>query len=92
MENIRNAATQYSENHNSEHAQENNSSQSNNQGQRKEQRSSWESSKTNSRAKSIAEKLGFINFDEEELDTPTYLRKEESNKRRDHDGARPLDM
>lgn len=29
-----------------------------------------------SRAKSIAEKLGFINFDEEELDTPSYLRKE----------------
>ncbi|MCO4792937.1 MAG: cell division protein FtsZ [Bacteriovoracaceae bacterium] len=30
-----------------------------------------------SRAKSIAEKLGFINFDEEELDTPSYLRKDE---------------
>jgi len=29
-----------------------------------------------SRGKSIAEKLGFINFDEEELDTPTYLRKD----------------
>jgi cell division protein FtsZ len=28
-----------------------------------------------SRAKSIAEKLGFINFDEEELDTPSYLRR-----------------
>ncbi len=37
--------------------------------------------KTNlSRAKSIAEKLGFINFDEEELDTPSFLRKDE-NKR-----------
>ena len=28
------------------------------------------------RTKSIAEKLGFINFDEEELDTPSFLRKE----------------
>ncbi|MDD0854655.1 cell division protein FtsZ [Halobacteriovorax sp. GB3] len=32
------------------------------------------------RAKSIAEKLGFVNFDEDELDTPTYLRKEESKE------------
>ncbi len=32
---------------------------------------------TNLRAKSIAEKLGFINFDEDEFDTPSYLRKEE---------------
>lgn len=29
------------------------------------------------RAKSIAEKLGFINFDEDEFDTPSYLRKDE---------------
>jgi cell division protein FtsZ len=29
------------------------------------------------KARSIAEKLGFINFDEEELDTPSYLRKDE---------------
>lgn len=35
-----------------------------------------ESEATN-RAKSIAEKLGFINFDEDEFDTPSYLRKEE---------------
>ncbi len=34
-------------------------------------------SESNNRAKSIAEKLGFINFDEDEFDTPTYLRKEE---------------
>lgn len=34
-------------------------------------------SEVNSRAKSIAEKLGFINFDEDEFDTPSYLRKEE---------------
>ncbi|MCK5072145.1 MAG: cell division protein FtsZ [Bacteriovoracaceae bacterium] len=32
------------------------------------------------KAKSIAEKLGFINFDEEELDTPSYLRREESQR------------
>jgi cell division protein FtsZ len=35
---------------------------------------------TNSRAKSIAEKLGFINFDEDEFDTPSYLRKEEKTE------------
>ena len=28
----------------------------------------------NSRAKTIAEKLGFVSYDEEELDRPTYLR------------------
>lgn len=33
-----------------------------------------EATESRSRAKTIAEKLGFINFDEEELDTPTYLR------------------
>ena len=32
------------------------------------------------KAKSIAEKLGFINFDEEELDTPTFLRKDEEKE------------
>jgi cell division protein FtsZ len=36
-----------------------------------------ESSPTATRAKSIAEKLGFINFDEDEFDTPSYLRKED---------------
>src|SRR3989339_278796 len=37
--------------------------------------------KTNlSRAKSIAEKLGFINFDEEELDTPSFLRKDDTKR------------
>ena len=35
---------------------------------------------TNNRAKSIAEKLGFINFDEDEFDTPSYLRKEEKTE------------
>ncbi len=37
---------------------------------------------TNTRAKSIAEKLGFINFDEDEFDTPSYLRKEEKTEQR----------
>lgn len=41
------------------------------------------------RTKSIAEKLGFINFDEEELDTPSFLRKEETTiERKD----RPLEL
>jgi cell division protein FtsZ len=30
------------------------------------------------RAKSLAEKLGFMNFDEDEFDKPAYLRKDES--------------
>lgn len=71
MSSIKEAATQYS-NDSREHRQEE---------RREERRESWESSKTNSRAKSIAEKLGFINFDEDELDTPTYLRKEEEERR-----------
>lgn len=37
---------------------------------------------SNTRAKSIAEKLGFINFDEDEFDTPSYLRKEEKTEQR----------
>ncbi len=45
------------------------------------------------RAKSIAERLGFINFDEEELDTPSYLRKEEPNENTKANGSsRPLDL
>ena len=32
------------------------------------------------KAKSVAEKLGFINFDEDELDTPTFLRKDEDKE------------
>ena len=32
---------------------------------------------TPTRAKSIAEKLGFINFDEEELDMPSFMRKDD---------------
>jgi cell division protein FtsZ len=33
---------------------------------------------SNSKAKSIAEKLGFMNFDDDEFDTPSYLRKDNS--------------
>ena len=97
MENIRNAATQYSETHGTESNQELSSQNTQRRDERRDarpsqnDRSSWESSKTTSRAKSIAEKLGFINFDEEELDTPTYLRNEDSNKRRDNEGNRPYD-
>ncbi len=40
-----------------------------------------ESYTTSSRAKSIAEKLGFINFDEDEFDTPTFLRREEGREK-----------
>jgi cell division protein FtsZ len=78
MESIRNAATQYSTEGRETQREE-----------RKE--SNWENSKTTSRAKSIAEKLGFINFDEEELDTPTYLRKEEEEQRRE-ERPRTLDI
>ena len=38
--------------------------------------------KANGRARSIAEKLGFINFDEEQSDTPSFLRKENPPSRR----------
>ena len=31
----------------------------------------------NTKAKSIAEKLGFMNFDDDEFDTPSYMRREE---------------
>jgi len=32
-----------------------------------------------SRAKSIAEKLGFMNFDDDEFDSPSYMRKDSNN-------------
>ncbi|MBH47591.1 MAG: hypothetical protein CME71_05425, partial [Halobacteriovorax sp.] len=48
---------------------------------------------SNNRAKTIAERLGFINFDEEELDTPSYLRKEEASENEKQNGpSRPLDL
>lgn len=43
--------------------------------------------KSTARTRSIAEKLGFINFDEEELDTPSYLRQDEN---RDDDSSRDI--
>ncbi|MBK23767.1 MAG: cell division protein FtsZ [Halobacteriovorax sp.] len=45
-------------------------------------RESFDTNKGSGRARSIAEKLGFINFDEEELDTPSYLRRDEENNNR----------
>ncbi|MBI2521521.1 MAG: cell division protein FtsZ [Bdellovibrio sp.] len=41
-----------------------------------------------SRAKTIAEKLGFINFDEEELDRPSFLRKDDVSK---NESAKPIE-
>lgn len=35
---------------------------------------------TSSKAKSIAEKLGFMNFDDDEFDTPSFMRKEGSSQ------------
>ncbi|MBC77332.1 MAG: cell division protein FtsZ [Halobacteriovoraceae bacterium] len=35
---------------------------------------------TSSKAKSIAEKLGFMNFDDDEFDTPSFMRKDSSNE------------
>lgn len=43
------------------------------------------------RPKSIAEKLGFINFDEDELDTPSYLRKEEGQPNTGNEAFRPIE-
>jgi len=42
------------------------------------------------RAKTIAEKLGFINFEDDEFDTPSYLRKDEKFKK--HESNRNLDV
>lgn len=78
MSSIRNAATNY-----------NTEAQTSSEPRREERRDEAAASKTSSRAKSIAEKLGFINFDEEELDTPTFLRKEEEqNQRRERGDER----
>lgn len=46
-----------------------------------------ESIPSGTRAKSIAEKLGFINFDEDEFDTPSYLRKEEKAEKTENRSA-----
>lgn len=51
------------------------------QPQHTQARSHQDNASTN-RAKSIAEKLGFINFDEDELDTPSFLRKDESGSQK----------
>lgn len=51
-----------------------------------------ERSETSSRTRSIAEKLGFINFDEDEFDSPSYLRREETNEKQERGEGRPLDL
>lgn len=38
---------------------------------------------SSTRTKSIAERLGFINFDEDELDTPSFLRKDDRERQAD---------
>lgn len=48
--------------------------------------------KSANRTRSIAEKLGFINFDEEELDTPSYLRKDEEPSTYSSETSRSLDL
>lgn len=46
-----------------------------------------------SRTRSIAEKLGFINFEEDEFDTPTYLRRDDSKEQQqERSESRPLDL
>jgi cell division protein FtsZ len=48
--------------------------------------------KSANRTRSIAEKLGFINFDEDELDTPSYLRKDEDLTHNNPEVSRSLDL
>jgi cell division protein FtsZ len=50
--------------------------------EQKRQRAVHEETKreANNRAKSIAERLGFITFDEEELDKPTFMRKDDNDR------------
>lgn len=48
--------------------------------------------KSANRTRSIAEKLGFINFDEDELDTPSYLRKDEEQTHNNNEVSRSLDL
>lgn len=43
-----------------------------------------EVAKEGSKAKSIAEKLGFMNFDDDEFDTPSFMRKDDSQAESQH--------
>ncbi|ATH06446.1 cell division protein FtsZ [Halobacteriovorax marinus] len=52
------------------------------QTQTSQQRPAQQETASANRAKSIAEKLGFINFDEDELDTPSFLRKDEGGSQK----------
>lgn len=51
-----------------------------------------ERTETSNRTRSIAEKLGFINFEEDEFDTPSYLRRDETNEKQERGEGRPLDL
>ncbi len=52
-----------------------------------------ERTEASSRTRSIAEKLGFINFEEDEFDTPTYLRREDNKDQpQERSESRPLDL
>ncbi len=51
-----------------------------------------ERNEASSRTRSIAEKLGFINFEEDEFDTPTYLRRDDSKEQQERSESRPLDL
>ncbi len=81
IQSIRSAATQY----------ENTSAQPEQAASRVETQPATPANEGVTRAKSIAEKLGFMNFDEEELDTPSYLRKDEVVKDERFDN-RPIDL
>lgn len=50
-----------------------------------------ERTEASSRTRSIAEKLGFINFEEDEFDTPTYLRRDDKEQQ-ERSESRPLDL
>ena len=56
--------------------EENNDSDWQDRSSRNTQSESTNDFSQNSKAKSIAEKLGFMNFDDDEFDTPSYLRKD----------------
>lgn len=60
--------------------EENNDSDWQDRSSRNTQSESTNDFSQNSKAKSIAEKLGFMNFDDDEFDTPSYLRKDNNQK------------
>lgn len=71
---IKDAATQYESRKNEDEPREETTEASRRYAREEENRLEPAGSK----AKSIAEKLGFMNFDDDEFDTPTFLRKDNS--------------